>query len=664
MGSSAVIDLGIFDGDNKVKQEVVKQPIAKLNSAQKMKCEVKLLDRKYDKDGKRMYTEHPNQTGEEKKLDWWKLFALCETRHFHHNGNFQCTRLHINPEPLKKLLQVVIGDFPGQPMNGASEIDLPAYCLFFYRKELEIEGLKRFADDEESQGHLKVLLGWIDDTLEDEFRSHKHAVDGESKAISYEHMWTVFKPGSTIYTLFLGHHRAFKLSKFWYVTDDDPGLRINGKFIDYDGDKFGRREAQFLIPKYTGIMRCDDLNVMPFEFHPKADEIRQLLLERGRRFENLAGQHYKQYKGVAVRQAKCTYERFNLDGRVMIDCKTYHRLQPDEAFTVSEIVRSEAAKRARDMKKHNNGAVDSDFKDEITDKLLDEDRILTSPLVSGFSLTHKQFLELFVDNISEIQWNLTCFDQLVLDPAPKKTVQALVSMHSRRGQKRDGAFDDIIKGKGQGLVLVLHGPPGVGKTLTAECVSELVQRPLYMVSSGDLGTDSTTLDKELTRIMDMTSTWRAVLLIDEADVFLERRSLHDMKRNAMVSVFLRVLEYYSGILFLTTNRVATFDDAFKSRIDVPLRYTNLTGPSRRTIWRNFCDRVPGGASISDMDLDLLARHELNGRQIKNVVKTAESLASFEGRKLAVEMLEQVTMIQSQFEKDLMEAREAGRVESV
>lgn len=74
----------------------------------------------------------------------------------------------------------------------------------------------------------------------------------------------------------------------------------------------------------------------------------------------------------------------------------------------------------------------------------------------------------------------------------------------------------------------------MGKTLTAETVAEFCKRPLYMVSSGDLGTDSSTLDIRLSRILDMASTWKAVLLIDEADIFLERRSLHDMERNSLV----------------------------------------------------------------------------------------------------------------------------------
>jgi AAA+ superfamily predicted ATPase len=152
--------------------------------------------------------------------------------------------------------------------------------------------------------------------------------------------------------------------------------------------------------------------------------------------------------------------------------------------------------------------------------------------------------------------------------------------------------------------------------------------------------------------MDMTATWRAVLLIDEADVFLERRSLHDMHRNAMVSVFLRVLEYYSGILFLTTNRVTTFDDAFKSRIHIPIRYTDLTVESRKQIWRNFCGMVPGGVDVDERGLATLAENDLNGRQIKNAIKAAESLAAFDGAKLDLKQLLQITKIQAMFESDL------------
>ena len=200
--------------------------------------------------------------------------------------------------------------------------------------------------------------------------------------------------------------------------------------------------------------------------------------------------------------------------------------------------------------------------------------------------------------------------------------------------------------------MVLHGPPGVGKTLTAETVAEYTKRPLYSVSSGDLGTQSTMLDERLSRILDMASTWKCVLLIDEADIFLEQRSLHDLERNSLVSIFLRVLEYYEGILFLTSNRVNTFDDAFKSRIHVPLKYSELTFDSRKRIWKNFLGRFGEEVDVDEEGYDMLAEAEINGRQIKNVVRTAKSLAQFHGQRLNREKLEQVIDIQMEFEQEL------------
>ena len=72
---------------------------------------------------------------------------------------------------------------------------------------------------------------------------------------------------------------------------------------------------------------------------------------------------------------------------------------------------------------------------------------------------------------------------------------------------------------------MLHGPPGTGKTLTAEGIAELLKRPLYMVSTGELGTRSDQLEVELNKILDVAHSWGAVLLLDEADVFLGMASM-------------------------------------------------------------------------------------------------------------------------------------------
>jgi hypothetical protein len=156
-------------------------------------------------------------------------------------------------------------------------------------------------------------------------------------------------------------------------------------------------------------------------------------------------------------------------------------------------------------------------------------------------------VEFDVTKVAAVDWNDDAFANLVLPGDRKTLLRSLVDAHHA-----EVGFDDFVKGKGAGLVVNLFGPPGVGKTFSAEATSEHVKRPLYVVGAGDLGTRAEDLDLALQRVFDVATAWKAIVLIDEvnittpvsllslfipqADVFLERRSLHDLKRNAMVAV--------------------------------------------------------------------------------------------------------------------------------
>jgi AAA+ superfamily predicted ATPase len=153
------------------------------------------------------------------------------------------------------------------------------------------------------------------------------------------------------------------------------------------------------------------------------------------------------------------------------------------------------------------------------------------------------------------------FDSLELGHRQKTLIHSLVKQHSSTD------FDDVIKGKGKGLIGLLSGSPGCGKTLTAEAIAEICKKPLYLVSAGELGTKPDEVDKRLKLILELSHKWDAVLLLDEADVFLQKRDNKDVKRNSLVSIFLRQLEYFQGVLFLTTNRINDCDPAFESRFE-------------------------------------------------------------------------------------------------
>ncbi len=160
------------------------------------------------------------------------------------------------------------------------------------------------------------------------------------------------------------------------------------------------------------------------------------------------------------------------------------------------------------------------------------------------------------------------------------------------------------------------------------------------------------LEQKLVQILEIASSWRAVLLLDEADIYLEKRtSVGDPKRNAMTGIFLRLLEYYKGVLFLTTNRVTTFDDAFCSRISMFIRYHRLTHSHRAKIWETLLSRV----GVTDVNLDMFAVHELNGREIRNTIRTAHTWATSSNQPLTTQHILSVVEMLHDFREDLQDA---------
>jgi SpoVK/Ycf46/Vps4 family AAA+-type ATPase len=250
--------------------------------------------------------------------------------------------------------------------------------------------------------------------------------------------------------------------------------------------------------------------------------------------------------------------------------------------------------------------------------------MLCTPKLRGYSLKTKKWLDFFLEFVSDIKWNVNAFDSLVFPEDQKELIRAV----SKSQVKNREVFDDVIQGKGKGIIILLSGAPGVGKTLTAEAIADDMHVPLHTITSGDLGSNSWEVESALSKVLDLVSQWNAILLLDECDVFLESRSTNDFKRNEIVSIFLRILEYYEGILFMTTNRADNIDTAFRSRIHISIEYPNLGTCARHQIWRNLLKTSTKPNELSYTDIDELAAVELNGRQIKNILKMAQLLANW------------------------------------
>jgi hypothetical protein len=316
----------------------------------------------------------------------------------------------------------------------------------------------------------------------------------------------------------------------------------------------------------------------------------------------------------------------------------------------------------------------------VVDPIEEENLYLLPPDIEGFNLANKVCREcqrlgyycsggscetwqkFDVTKIKEVVFDENAWDHLVLEADTKRLIKALVRV-TNNSNTSDTIISDVITGKGGGLISVLHGPPGTGKTLTAESVAEHLHRPMYMVGFSELSTTPSSLEPSLRKILQLATAWDAVLLIDEADVFLEQRSLHELERNALVSVALRLLEYHRGVLFLTTNRIKTFDEAFLSRFSIAIKFNELDKAGRYSVWRKFFElagcHIEGSedeftkvdaskTTISTDDLDELAEKPFNGRTIKNLVRTAQALALSEEEPLSAEHVKTVVRVQDKF----------------
>jgi hypothetical protein len=236
------------------------------------------------------------------------------------------------------------------------------------------------------------------------------------------------------------------------------------------------------------------------------------------------------------------------------------------------------------------------------------------PFMLMFHLDLHHHVWVHVDDIEPWSYQPGLKAKLVLPPAQTDLIDILTA-------EMDVLMDDIVAGKGGGTTVLCAGPPGVGKTLTAEVYAEIIGRPLYRVHSGQLGLNVAQMENALKNVLVRAQRWGAVMLIDEADVYIKRRE-DDMTMNAVVGVFLRVLEYFNGLLFLTTNRIDDIDEAIVSRCIALIRYDAPDLPARIRIWQVMAAQF--GLSIDEALCTELARRypEASGRDIKGLAKLA------------------------------------------
>ena len=839
-----------------------------------MKADFKQLWAKTDAQCKCCTTwveENPDEGKNVEESDECLQHAIVVRKKKKHEGNrkpLKVDSIVVHSPLIKKVLQTIFSEYPDMVIDLDELIFDAPFAPFFHRWE-DFSKAVQDEKDEMTKSHLKLLHDALAGELEKPIQRSKDLV--RHKAIDFELLWTLYTPGTLMFSHDDGHDRLYETNdcEYW---QDISGMKFTVRcdMIDWDGEKFGKVTLSETMNKFKGTRQITTLPSYPLRFHPKADELFKKCIERGRRFQELAGVNCKDYKGTAIEFTRYSVQtvesKRHLEGRIMLDEELFSKFNPDKAHDLRDLGEDtedvkkseaeallrlgeqaekavEALKKAQEeerkkeeeeekkkegekkteeeakkdepkaeskstseekpiepsCKENDKSEVPStpnlvevkneerksakesepkaaspvevkeavpvvgketdsseatppavptetseDKKDvtsssstdsegaptpasedeEIPEKPKDysktekqelkEDQLaICTSWLRGYSLAYQKWASFSIEHISNVTWNDDAFSELTLPPEYRELILATIQSQIRQNQWKqkmekaekeqkpiteltkddneeddEGApeFDDFIAQKGLGYIMLFSGNPGVGKTATAESIAELLHVPLCIISVGNLGTSAESVESALQDILELASKWSAVLLLDEADIFLEQRTKHDLHRNAVVSVFLRLLEYYQGVLCLTTNRSEEIDVAFHSRIHISLPFPDLTEGNREQIWRHFAKitnkkaettaarkkavadkkteqqaatqphdsesspvetetstngtKIVESSRATDSLIDLstsdfrkLSQTPLNGRQIKNAFKTAVLLASYKKEKV-------------------------------
>lgn len=398
-------------------------------------------------------------------------------------------------------------------------------------------------------------------------------------------------------------------------------LRLS--IISKSVEKYVVGSQRFALPFIKTISKLSDLG---FELADK--DTLDKMAARGKKYVQYTREpSYCNYNGFGYESAFFGDDRSSVASRVMIDLQSFRYMNSDigDGWYKGNPLGGSA----------------------ISDDYLKDNIDLCSPVVYGFSFNDKSWFRMNLDGISNINFADHAFDKLIIPEDYKDLLLSSVV--------NDMPSLDDIQGKGNGKIYLLYGPAGVGKTATAESISEYLRKPLYYVTVGELGINPQEMEYKLSQLMSVAERWNAIVLLDEVDVFAVKRTGSDIQRNAMTAILLRLLERFNGIMFMTTNLLDNLDPAFKSRATICIPYEELSNATKVTIWTSMFDKIKQlnfssevMVNVDEEIYDYIDVHacefKLNGREIKNIARLCYSLALSKDNLITVDILRKVLSI--------------------
>ena len=323
--------------------------------------------------------------------------------------------------------------------------------------------------------HAKLLRDLLMKEFADTIEASR---DMKSKGVmTYAHLWTLFHPDSFVFCKQQGQERVLRLQSSSYGSDSSGHsvYWLKCQYVDWDGTNFGTVKQNLSIPGYQGTKVITRLSALPLDFHTNKEQVMARLITRGEKMEGLSGSHYRAYDGVGWCPGPRGEKQYrSVQGRVVIDTYGWNLYNPNLRVSVRQLPASgyesdeddryseysESEDEYDDGYDLQDGGIPADglFGDEDGQgnrrrKLTDEQKMLCSPLVRGYALKEKLWLNFFVNSVHDISFDNRAFESLKLPSNQKDLILGFTSTQQRYRSQ----FDDVITGKGRGIIVLLCG---------------------------------------------------------------------------------------------------------------------------------------------------------------------------------------------------------------
>lgn len=560
--------------------------------------------------------------------------------------------LHVHSTHLTQILRKVVEYYPSQNLVGETIIIPEPFAVLAHHAD-QLSGMLSHDNQNETtsleenteMSHLSVLLNFMSSHVKPKYEpAKKRLMHPTTPTVAFKDVWYLLRPGLKAYFDFKGIWVGCIIETVLLMEKDTSAqtperweVTVWFMDIDYVANEVGPQRTNIYVNTFDGEREVTKLPVYPCDYYDRNDKgLRKRNFEaRGQRMQKLiwSGHQLLHHDGEIASLPGSTLTDTVIVGSVNVHGIEYPDLDrsfidtntPDEPPSIPDTkLREQLSYRLR-PKKHG------------PEYMTQEMMFMMCPIHLAFVLSTKTWVAVNIDNTKEIE-SADVPPKPILDESSHDIIQALAE-YQLKGEKPWSA--DFIRDKGEGVVVMLHGPPGVGKTYTVESIALRMGRPLITLSIAEIGIKEDQVQAQLSKWLALAEGWQAILLIDECDIFLERREAFDIARNGVVAAFLRNIEYFSGLLFLTTNRVGHIDEAFMSRVHAIIHFQPLNEASRKVLWKSLLDKVhrdrPGKIAIHNEAIKYLESQEMlqmdwNGREIRNAMQTAIALAEQDAKR--------------------------------